>query len=116
MCCCPQFKNSLAGMMDTITIDYLNNLAKSIWSFASDYGHEQELLDEANASGELWGWMGPTRCTAIIACIPAYTDKSGLSTSARPAAQLALSCCPWCEADAFQGSASLWGAVGLGQA
>ena len=85
-----QFKDELAGMMETVTDDYLNNLSKSIWSFASHYGHEGECLAEADASGELWGWMGPTRCTAIIACIPAYTDLSGLSTGAAACSEAVL--------------------------
>ena len=66
--------------MESVTREYLNNVSKSIWSFASHYGHERELLAEAEAGGELWGWLGPTRCTAIIACVPAYTDASGLSS------------------------------------
>ena len=76
---CAQFKDFLAALMQTVTIDYLNNLAKSVMSFASHYGHEAECLAEAEADGQTWGWMGPTRCTAIIACIPAFTDSSGLS-------------------------------------
>ncbi len=46
-------------------------------TFMSDYGHEGEVLAQAEAHPELYTFMGPTRTTSILACIPAYTSASG---------------------------------------
>lgn len=45
-----------------------------------------QMLATAAAEGKVdpahWPYLGPTRCTSIVACIPAYVDASGASVSA----------------------------------
>eukprot|EP00884_Botryococcus_braunii_P007566 jgi/Botrbrau1/16810/Bobra.150_2s0037.1 len=65
---------------DTVTLDEVNSIARSLLSFASHYRREEEALAEAAADPETWAPPGPTRATSIVACLPAFTDTSGLST------------------------------------
>lgn len=69
-------------MLQSITLQEVNATAASVLSFATHYGHEGELLDEAQLHPETFSGPGPTRATAVIACIPAFTDASGQSTGA----------------------------------
>lgn len=39
-----------------------------------------QLLEEYEADPSAWAWPGPTRATAIVACLPAFMDASGHST------------------------------------
>lgn len=39
-----------------------------------------QLLEEYEADPSSWAWPGPTRATAIVACLPAFMDASGHST------------------------------------
>ena len=39
-----------------------------------------QLLEEYEADPSAWAWPGPTRATAIVACLPAFMDASGYST------------------------------------
>jgi hypothetical protein len=41
-----------------------------------------QVLDEAQQDPRAWAYLGPTRATSIVACIPAYVDASGASVSA----------------------------------
>ena len=69
-------------MLQSITKEEVNATAASLLSFATHYRREGQLLEEAAASPSTFGGPGPTRTTAIIACIPAFTDSSGNSTGA----------------------------------
>ena len=51
---------------------------RSLLTFASDYGNEAAVLEDATQHPEKYGHQGPTRATSIVTCIPAYTDASGL--------------------------------------
>lgn len=39
-----------------------------------------QLLKEAEANPDDWTDPGPTRATAIVACVPSFMDASGQST------------------------------------
>ncbi len=41
-----------------------------------------QVLAEASAQPGQWAYLGPTRATSIVACVPAYMDASGASISA----------------------------------
>ena len=69
----------LQHWVDTITIEDINKEAASLLSFASHYGTEGELLEEAAEEPERFAPPGPTRTTAIVACFPAFTDPHGES-------------------------------------
>ena len=66
----------------SITREEVNAIATSLLSFATHYGREAELQAAAAADPAAWAEPGPTLCTAIIACIPAFTDSSGVSPGA----------------------------------
>ncbi|CAD7695599.1 unnamed protein product [Ostreobium quekettii] len=63
-----------------IKLEEVNGLARSLLSFASDYGREREVLAEAALNPDEWVHPGPTRATSIVACVPAFMDASGMST------------------------------------
>ncbi|KAG2497394.1 hypothetical protein HYH03_004550 [Edaphochlamys debaryana] len=75
---------AMAQVADTVTLDEINALARSMLTFASDYGAEAQVLDQAASASDpsSWPFLGPTRCTSIVACVPAYMDASGASVSA----------------------------------
>ncbi|GLC34133.1 hypothetical protein PLESTB_000841000 [Pleodorina starrii] len=77
---------AMNAVANTVELWEVNALARSMLTFASDYGAEAAVLAEAEAQGAadpgLWAYLGPTRCTSIVACIPAYVDASGMSVSA----------------------------------
>lgn len=53
--------DALVALADTITLEDVNALARSLLTFASDYGREGEVLAEAAEQPELWAEPGPTR-------------------------------------------------------
>ena len=69
-------------LLDSLTLDEVNAVAKSLLSFATNYRHEGQLLDSAAKDPAAFAAPGPTRATAIIACIPAFTDSSGYNLCA----------------------------------
>lgn len=77
----------LQHWVDTITIEDINKEAASLLSFASHYGTEAELLEEAAKEPERFAPPGPTRTTAIVACFPAFTDPHGESIGQLPNVQ-----------------------------
>ncbi|GMH43786.1 hypothetical protein BSKO_11720 [Bryopsis sp. KO-2023] len=81
-------------VQDEITIENVNAMCRSMLSFTSDYGRETELLDEAEKTPEDWAEPGPTRATAIIACVPSFMDVSGASTGGAAPMQRGMSMVP----------------------
>lgn len=81
--CCAQTWGWIDDALQAITREEVNALAASLLSFASHYRREAEPLAAAAADPGAWANPGPTRCTAIIACIPAFTDVSGGSRGER---------------------------------
>ncbi|KAG2437818.1 hypothetical protein HXX76_005438 [Chlamydomonas incerta] len=81
---------AMSAVADTVQLEEVNALARSMLTFASDYGAEEQMLATSAAEGAVdpahWPYLGPTRCTSIVACIPAYVDASGASVSAGSAA------------------------------
>lgn len=71
---------ALLDLADTITSDEVNALSRSLLSYVSHYGREGEAWEEYQADPSGWAEPGPTWSTAIVACIPAFMDDSGLST------------------------------------
>ncbi|GAX77204.1 hypothetical protein CEUSTIGMA_g4650.t1 [Chlamydomonas eustigma] len=73
---------AMSMVADTITLEDLNAIARSMLSFASDFGTEAEVLEAARlAPSDHFAHLGPTRATSLIACIPAYVDASGSSVA-----------------------------------
>jgi hypothetical protein len=64
---------------ETITLDVVNAVARSLLTFASDMGSEQDMLDLAAQPDQegLWARPGPTRATSVVACVPAYVTATG---------------------------------------
>ncbi|KAK9797772.1 hypothetical protein WJX73_010222 [Symbiochloris irregularis] len=62
-------------LLDSITRAEVNGVAASLMSFATSYRSESEPLQDAEKHPEAWAAPGPTRATAIIACIPAYDSE-----------------------------------------
>jgi len=73
--------DAMVEVAHTITLEEINALARSMLSFASDYSREGELLEDAAAHPDLYAYLGPTRTTSIVVCLPAYVDASGDSIS-----------------------------------
>lgn len=69
---------AMVQVANTITLEEMNALARSMLSFASDYGAERTIIDQANQAPDLYTHYGPTRATSIVACIPAYVDANGM--------------------------------------
>ena len=77
---CLQSHDLLKDWAETISLEEVNAVAASYLSYISHYQAEQEILEQAaDAQGNFAG-VGPVRATAIVACIPAFTDPSGQST------------------------------------
>ncbi|KAK9810226.1 hypothetical protein WJX72_007002 [[Myrmecia] bisecta] len=70
----------LQQVADTVTMDEVNGLAKSLLAYAAHYRNEDQLRAEAEQNPGAWASPGPSQATAIVACLPAYTDASGHST------------------------------------
>lgn len=83
----------MVGVGNTISLHEVNALARSMLTFASDYGNEREVLSQAQQQlaedPSSWAYLGPTRATSIIACIPAYVDASGQSVAGAAGAAIA---------------------------
>ena len=60
----------------------MNALAASYLAYISHYRAEEEVLNQADAGERRFGGPGPVRATAIVACLPAFTDPSGHSSGA----------------------------------
>ena len=65
---------------ESITIEEVNLIARSLLSYISHYGSEEEAAAEAAANPEEWMEWGASHATSIVACVPAYMDASGHST------------------------------------
>lgn len=72
-------------LADLITVEEVNKVTRSLLSFVSHLGREGEALQHAAAQPDHWLPFGPSRTTSLVACIPAFTDKSGHSTGESPA-------------------------------
>eukprot|EP00798_Chlamydomonas_sp_ICE-L_P019762 gene19762-26456_t len=72
---------AMKSVAETITLEDINALASSMLTFSSDYGNEAAMLKEAAdpANVNAFSYLGPTRATSLIACIPAYIDETGAS-------------------------------------
>jgi predicted Zn-dependent peptidase len=75
------------AVADSVTLDDVNAAAASLLAFASHYGAEAVPLAAADALPDAWSPPGPTRATAVVACVPAFADPTGLSLGAGPALQ-----------------------------
>ena len=78
--CQLQSHEALLELAHSITVEEVNLVARSLLSFTSHYQNEEEALAAAAAAPQQWMDWGPTRTSAIVACIPAFTDESGHST------------------------------------
>ena len=65
---------------DSITVEEVNIIARSLLSYISHYGAKEEAAAEAAANPEQWLDFGASHATSIVACVPAYMDASGHST------------------------------------
>jgi len=73
---------AMCAVAATVTLEEINSLARSLLTFASDYGSEGEALAEAAAAPPgAYVAPGPTRATSIVACLPAWVDANGASIS-----------------------------------
>jgi predicted Zn-dependent peptidase len=68
---------ALESIVPTIELEEVNAYARSILSYISNFGLEEEMVIESNSN--FAKDMGPTRATSIVTCIPAYVDKDGES-------------------------------------
>ncbi|KAG1670958.1 hypothetical protein FOA52_011393 [Chlamydomonas sp. UWO 241] len=74
--------DAMTQVAATITLEEMNAIVRSMLTFASDYGSEGKVLDEAAADPSKWAHLGPTRATSVVACMPAYVDPEGQSVGA----------------------------------
>jgi predicted Zn-dependent peptidase len=70
----------LQQFSDSINPEEVNMLSRSLLSFASHYGSEDQLLRDWEENPSAWAQPGPTVATAVVACLPAFMDASGNST------------------------------------
>jgi len=71
-----QSHEALESVVDSIELEEVNSYARSILSYISDFGNEEEMM--AAEDKDLFAEdMGPTKATSIVTCIPAYVDKDG---------------------------------------
>ncbi len=61
----------------------MNALAASYLAYISHYRAEADILESAERGERRFAGPGPVRATAIVACLPAFTDPSGQSSGAR---------------------------------
>lgn len=78
---CPvvQSFEQLSQAAQGVTLEEANGLCRSLLSFASHYGREDELAEEARQQPDMWTQGPPTRATSIVACVPMHVDASGQS-------------------------------------
>ena len=81
---CAQSYDQLSQAALGVTLDEVNGLCRSLLSFASHYGREDELAEEARQQPEMWEQGPPTRATSIVACVPMHVDTSGQSIGGSP--------------------------------
>ena len=74
-----QSYEQLSQAAQDVTLEEVNGLCRSLLSFASHYGREDELAEEARQQPEQWTQGPPTRATSIVACVPMHVDASGQS-------------------------------------
>ena len=74
-----QGHESLKQIADTITVEEVNTIARSLLSYVSHYSAEDKAAAEAAANPEQWMDFGASRATSIVACVPAFMDASGKS-------------------------------------
>ena len=67
---------------ETITVEEMHKLTRSTLTFGSDYGREDVILQEYEASQSSWAEPGPSFATSVLACVPEFVDASGLSLGA----------------------------------
>ena len=60
-----------------ITPDTVNRIARSMLSFIGAYNREPDMLQDADQNPGKYHHPGPTRCTSITACVPAFVQESG---------------------------------------
>uniref|UniRef100_A0A6U0W9G0 Mitochondrial processing peptidase n=1 Tax=Polytomella parva TaxID=51329 RepID=A0A6U0W9G0_9CHLO len=72
---------ALLKVAETVTLSDVNALCRSVMAFAAFYGQEEELVQEAAGNPAAFAGLGPTRCTSVVACLPAYVDNEGHSIS-----------------------------------
>ena len=73
---------TLLEIVDTIGLDHVNDMARSVLSYISYYGDERELMAEALSERQSYNRsLGATLTTSIVICMPAYVDESGHSIS-----------------------------------
>jgi hypothetical protein len=70
---------------ESITLEEVNAMAASYLSYISHYRAEEEILEQAARGEGTFAPIGPVRATAIVACLPAFTDPSGHSSGAHHA-------------------------------
>jgi len=51
----------MLAVADTITLEDINAVARSFLTFASDFGAEREVLEEAARQPGMWAEPGPSR-------------------------------------------------------
>jgi hypothetical protein len=59
----------------------------SMLTFASDYGHEAEVLADAQARPGEYAFLGPTRTTSMLVSIPAFVSDKGDAITVAGAAE-----------------------------
>ena len=96
-CIHAQSHELLQQWADTITREEVNTLAATYLSYISHYRAEEELLQAVKrGEGDFAVPPGPVRMTAIVACLPAFTDPSGQSSGESFSSTLhwGSACCP----------------------
>ena len=65
----------------SISLEEVNSVAASLLSFVSHIGNGAAAVQESRSQPGLYlNPPGPTHATAIVACLPVFTDPSGNST------------------------------------
>ena len=92
-----QSHEALERIVPEVTLEEVNEYARSILSYIADFGDEASMLTSASDGGasatssaaageEEEGRyaedMGPTKATSVVTCIPAFVDKHGESLAA----------------------------------
>lgn len=70
------------ALADTVTVEEVNKVARSLLSYISHFGKEMEAVEACAANPEQWLDWGASRTTSVVACIPAFTTEDGHSTGA----------------------------------
>ena len=68
---------ALLACADTITVEEVNAICRSLLSYMSHFRRESTLLEEYDSNPALWADPGPTVATSVVACVPAFMDASG---------------------------------------